>query len=216
MNTHQNMSAMDFVVAELGASPSISFQELKTKAAAHGHVVFPVNYGRAKAMLGLLPAKAAATNESHPEATTVTEAPRRGRPISEAGKFVQDRLQAHPEATLEEVKNIAALSGITVSSGTYYQARSRLGIAKARGTTQAESSTPSPELSSADTEVEQGRVKAVSDAREPRPTPAGAGRASATTLDIESIAVAIRELEEERNALRECLSHIAAIVKRLS
>ena len=138
--------------------------------------------------------------------------PRRGRPISEAGKFVQDRLQLNPEATFNEIKNVAALSGLTIPTGTYYQARSRLGIAKAARATRGDHARS---MARWDAPPPTDHViNSIPEPTELEPARSPAPRTVMTTVDIEAIALAIRELEQERNALRECLSQLAAIVNK--
>ena len=48
-------SAMEFVKARLSLSPEASFAEIKAQAKVEGILVYPVVYGRAKALLGLVP-----------------------------------------------------------------------------------------------------------------------------------------------------------------
>ncbi len=47
--------AFTFVVEQLKESPDLSFSEVKLKAAEAGLKIYPILYGRAKALLGLVP-----------------------------------------------------------------------------------------------------------------------------------------------------------------
>src|SRR5947207_552411 len=53
----ESSPVMAFVLAELRANPEISFPELKARAELNKLHVYPVQYGRAKVILGLVPAK---------------------------------------------------------------------------------------------------------------------------------------------------------------
>lgn len=49
--------AFEFLVAQLRAEPTLSYGDLRRRAEAEGHPIAPIMYGRAKAMLGLVPVK---------------------------------------------------------------------------------------------------------------------------------------------------------------
>ena len=48
-------SAIEFVKAKLALNPEASFAEIKAQAKCEGVIIYPVVYGRAKALLGLVP-----------------------------------------------------------------------------------------------------------------------------------------------------------------
>lgn len=50
-------SGFDFAVEVLRMTPDISFQELRARASMEGFNLMPIVYGRAKALLGLVPTK---------------------------------------------------------------------------------------------------------------------------------------------------------------
>ena len=47
--------AFDFLVESLRAEPALSYGELQTRSTAKGYKIAPIMYGRAKALLGLVP-----------------------------------------------------------------------------------------------------------------------------------------------------------------
>lgn len=46
---------MEFVISELRKDPDISFADVRDRAAARGLTIYPIVYGRAKGLLGLVP-----------------------------------------------------------------------------------------------------------------------------------------------------------------
>ena len=51
----KKQSAIEFVKEKLGLNPEASYAEIKAQARFEGIPIFPVVYGRAKALLGLVP-----------------------------------------------------------------------------------------------------------------------------------------------------------------
>ncbi len=49
--------AFEFLLQELRREPAIVYAELRRRAEAQGHTIAPIMYGRAKAVLGLVPVK---------------------------------------------------------------------------------------------------------------------------------------------------------------
>lgn len=49
--------AFDFVLTQLRKNPKIQFATLRDKAAAKGHTIYPVSFGRAQALLGHVKSK---------------------------------------------------------------------------------------------------------------------------------------------------------------
>jgi hypothetical protein len=64
-------AAFDFLVQELRREPTLSYGDLKRRAEALGHPIAPIMYGRAKAVLGLVPVR---PRGSRKEAATVRAA----------------------------------------------------------------------------------------------------------------------------------------------
>lgn len=60
--------AFDIIVSSLKRNPQATFASIRDKAAAKGHTIYPVSYGRAKALLGLVKSK------PRKDAKTATEA----------------------------------------------------------------------------------------------------------------------------------------------
>ena len=49
--------AMDFIVAQLKKEPTVEYRTVKDRADRKGMTIYPIMYGRAKAMLGLVPTR---------------------------------------------------------------------------------------------------------------------------------------------------------------
>ncbi|MCC7395779.1 MAG: hypothetical protein IT455_01810 [Planctomycetes bacterium] len=60
--------AFDFLVEQLRAEPTLSYGDLRRRAEAEGHPIAPIMYGRAKAMLGLVPVKPRGSKKAAAEA----------------------------------------------------------------------------------------------------------------------------------------------------
>lgn len=70
-------SAMEFVKTKLSMNPEATFADIKAQAKVEGFLVYPVVYGRAKALLGLVPtapygSKSKARKTDRPEPITDT------------------------------------------------------------------------------------------------------------------------------------------------
>jgi len=94
-------AAFDFLVQELRREPHLSYGELRQRAEANNFPIAPIMYGRAKAMLGLVPVKPRGTGKKNPP-TPVAEAPRSLKQVESvaADRFTQK---------LEEVRNLEQL-----------------------------------------------------------------------------------------------------------
>ena len=55
MATKKQSPAMEFVVAALKKNPDVDYGTVKAAATKKGLTIFPIMYGRAKALLGLVP-----------------------------------------------------------------------------------------------------------------------------------------------------------------
>ena len=55
MPAKKSTKAMDFIVAQLKRNPKVSYADVKDRAAKKRLTVYPIMYGRAKALLGLVP-----------------------------------------------------------------------------------------------------------------------------------------------------------------
>lgn len=88
--TAQKSTAFQFAVDTLKLSPDLSFQDLKLRASMAGLKMQPIIYGRAKALLGLVP-----TKPRQPRAPKI-EAPRLLRQVDSAADFVRTAPAAAP------------------------------------------------------------------------------------------------------------------------
>jgi hypothetical protein len=94
-------AAFDFLVQELRREPHLSYGELRQRAEANNFPIAPIMYGRAKAMLGLVPVKPRGQAKKAAPAP-VAEAPRSLKQVESvaADRFTQK---------LEEVRNLEQL-----------------------------------------------------------------------------------------------------------
>ncbi len=101
--------AFEFLVQELRAQPAMLYAELKNRAAAKGYSIAPIMYGRAKAVLGLVPVRPRgqggkrARNASAP--APVAEAPRVLRQVE---SVAAERFSKQ----LEDVRNLEQLVSV--------------------------------------------------------------------------------------------------------
>ena len=49
--------AMDFIIAQLKKEPTVEYRTVKDRADERGMTIYPIMYGRAKALLGLVPTR---------------------------------------------------------------------------------------------------------------------------------------------------------------
>jgi hypothetical protein len=116
--------AMDFVLAELRKNPDVAYAAVRDLAAAKGMQVYPIVYGRAKALLGLVPVaprkrkKRAAAVASEPvpaKRRPRTPPAREGSPIDslqrmiDAMRDLEAERDAYKEACQKIVKILAEL-----------------------------------------------------------------------------------------------------------
>lgn len=99
-------SAFQFAVETLRLSPDISFQDLKLRAGMAGLKMQPIVYGRAKALLGLVPTKPRQPRRSR------EEAPRTLRQVESAAILQAQMPNSEVSSTLDNLVNaLRALEG---------------------------------------------------------------------------------------------------------
>ena len=76
---------LQFAIDELQKDPTISFADVRDRAAMHGLTVFPIVYGRAKALLGLVKVAPRGTGKRA-----------QANAIRKAAEDAQDRVVAQP------------------------------------------------------------------------------------------------------------------------
>jgi hypothetical protein len=84
--------AFDFLLAHLRDDGSLSYGELRTRAEAAGHKIAPIMYGRAKAILGLVPVRPRGVRKSKEPAAAETKAPKTLKQVEsvEADRFLKN------------------------------------------------------------------------------------------------------------------------------
>ena len=92
--------AFEFLVEELRAQPTISYGELKNRADDKGLKIAPIMYGRAKALLGLVPVRPRGQGKNRKKATAT------GLPPAEAASHEQFAQQ------IDSVQNVDDLVAI--------------------------------------------------------------------------------------------------------
>lgn len=85
----QKSAAFDFATEQLRINPDLTFQDLKQRGAMAGLRVMPIVFGRAKALLGLVPVK-----PRQPRAKKVAEAPISLRQVESAAAMPRQKLPA--------------------------------------------------------------------------------------------------------------------------
>lgn len=85
----QKSAAFDFATEQLRINPDLTFQDLKQRGAMAGLRVMPIVFGRAKALLGLVPIK-----PRQPRAKKVVEAPISLRQVESAAALPRPRVPA--------------------------------------------------------------------------------------------------------------------------
>jgi hypothetical protein len=98
--------AFDFLVNELRRDSSLSYAALRTQCEQKGWKIAPIMYGRAKAMLGLVPVKPRGSRKAKTEAAAaVVAAPRTLRQVE---SVAADRFHQQ----LEDVRNVEQLVAV--------------------------------------------------------------------------------------------------------
>ena len=96
-------AAFDFIVEELRRDAGISYGLLRDHAAARGFAIAPIMYGRAKAMLGLVPVKPRGSGKARKAAAEA--GPMR---LKQVDSVAADRFGRQ----LDEVRNLEQLVGV--------------------------------------------------------------------------------------------------------
>lgn len=97
--------AFDFLVQELRNEPNIVYGALRERAEAAGFKIAPIMYGRAKAVLGLVPVKPRGQGSKRGNAAKAPEAPRTLRQVE---SVAADRFNKE----LENVRNLEQLVNV--------------------------------------------------------------------------------------------------------
>ncbi len=97
-------AAFDFLVGELRREPQISYGELRQRAEANGFPIAPIMYGRAKAVLGLVPVRPRGSKRAAAEAAA-NGVPAMPRMLMQVESVAADRFTRK----LEEVRNLDQL-----------------------------------------------------------------------------------------------------------
>jgi hypothetical protein len=97
--------AFDFLVQELRNEPNIVYGTLRERAEAAGFKIAPIMYGRAKAVLGLVPVKPRGQGLKRGKAAKAPEAPRTLRQVE---SVAADRFNKE----LENVRNLEQLVNV--------------------------------------------------------------------------------------------------------
>lgn len=96
--------AFEFLVAELRREPGMLYAELRRRAEAKGFPIAPIMYGRAKAVLGLVPVKPRGSKKDK-QAAAATTAPAAPRTLKQVESVAADRFSQK----LEEVRSLEQL-----------------------------------------------------------------------------------------------------------
>jgi hypothetical protein len=98
-------AAFDFLVQELRHAPTLAYAELRARAAAKGWNIAPIMYGRAKAVLGLVPVRARGTAKKAAAAASAAATPTAPRVLKQVESVAADRFAKQ----LEDVRNLEQL-----------------------------------------------------------------------------------------------------------
>ena len=101
-------AVFDFLVGELRREPQISYGELRQRAEANGFPIAPIMYGRAKAVLGLVPVRPRGSKKAAAEAST-HEAQAQAQAVPRMLKQVESVAADRFTKKLEEVRNLDQL-----------------------------------------------------------------------------------------------------------
>ena len=115
MATKKPSPAMEFVVAALKKNPKVEYASLKESAAKKGLTIFPIVYGRAKALLGLVPVapRGSKKKKAIPKKTATRAVTGAKRPATRASGSV----------TLDSLQNLVAdMKQVTADRDRYQRA----------------------------------------------------------------------------------------------
>lgn len=100
-------AAFDFLVQELRREPQLLYGELRERCEARGWKIAPIMYGRAKAVLGLVPVKPRGTGK-RAAATAASAAPAAPMILKQVESVAADRFQKH----LADVRQVDQLVAV--------------------------------------------------------------------------------------------------------
>jgi len=105
MAAKKNKAGMDLIVAALKRNPKISYAAVKESASKKRLTIYPIMYGRAKALLGLVPVSARGSKKK-----AAKRGPGRPRKVGRRGPG-RPRKQSSPldslEAMITDMKGVA-------------------------------------------------------------------------------------------------------------
>lgn len=117
---------MDFVLDRLRANPEMEFADVRDAGAATGLMIYPIVYGRAKALLGLVPMAARGAKRRAAEAavaaTAEAEAPE--KPRRGPGRPRKEKRDRSPIDSLQEM--IDAMRELEAERDRYRDALNRI------------------------------------------------------------------------------------------
>ena len=94
----RKQTAIEFAKARLSLNPEASFAEIKAQANVEGLVVYPVVYGRAKALLGLVPtAPYGSKSKARKARETEPSGPASGGPLAPLEELIAELREAVQE-----------------------------------------------------------------------------------------------------------------------
>jgi hypothetical protein len=99
---------MDFIVAQLKRNPKVAYADVKERASKKRLEIYPIMYGRAKALLGLVPVAARGESKSNKKNKITKRGP--GRPRGATGRRPgrPPKISAPLAAVQDLVSNIEA------------------------------------------------------------------------------------------------------------
>ena len=188
MASKKTQSPMDFLVSALKRNPEAVYADLKAKADEKKLPVYPIMFGRAKALLGLVKSAKRGTGKAAKAAAARARggAGKPGRKADASSKSGQIRALLGSDMSAAE---IAKKVGCT--TGLVYNIKSTMGKAGKRGA-QRPRGTRGP-----------GR---------PRKAAASAASASASLNGLDGILAAVKSSERHRTQMRAALERIQAVV----
>ncbi|MCC6669915.1 MAG: hypothetical protein IT458_02555 [Planctomycetes bacterium] len=159
-------------------------------------------------------------SEPVPAAEPASVSAPQAKPTSPALAFAIERLGMNPEATLQEVRDAAALAGLSIHPLVYGRARSKVGLPplRPRRPKVVRQDEPVPELHAAGAPTAEEFLEATElELEEPaeaalRPARPRTARGQPMADPFGALTQLVRELQEERDRLREALARIAAAV----
>ena len=123
----QKITPIEFVKAKLRQNPEVAYAEIRAQAKLEGLTVYPVVYGRAKALLGLVPtapygSKSRARRKAK-EAKELQEALRKTTDLEDNGRTRTRRSRSRSELSdpLSSLENLVSDLKATVAERDRYR-----------------------------------------------------------------------------------------------